>query len=145
MTFDIAGSSASGIDLGALRIVELKLTDVPILTALKYICESTRLKYSMNRNAITIRPATDDGENIITRSIQVPPDFLDALSDSGMDESGTADPFASTPTAGSGLRPRANVQDLLKSKGIPFPEGASVNFIPSNSTLVIRNTPRIWT
>ncbi len=141
VAFDIAQPHASGPDLGALRIKELQLTNVPILTALKYICEQTRLKYSFNGNALTIRPATDDGEDIVTRSIQVPPDFLDALSDSGMDESGSADPFASTPTAGSGLRPRANVQDLLKSKGIPFPEGASVNFIPSNSTLVIRNTP----
>jgi hypothetical protein len=141
VAFDIAHSHASGMDLGAIRIKELKLTNVPILTALKYICESTRLKYSINGNSITIRPATDDGEDIITRSIQVPPDFLDALSDGGMDESGSADPFASTPTAGSGLKPRANVQDLLKSKGIPFPEGASVTFIPSNSTLVIRNTP----
>lgn len=138
VTFDIAGSPTAGIDLGALRVVELKLTDVPILTALKYICESTKLKYSMNRNAITIRPATDDGEDLITRSYQVPPDLLDALADSGSADA-AADPFASAEKS-SGLKPRANTQDLLKAKGVPFPDKASATFIAENSTLVVRNT-----
>ena len=39
------------------------------------------------------------------------------------------------------MKPRGNVQDLLKTKGVPFPEKASANFIAANSTLVVRNTP----
>ncbi len=146
---DAAGleAAAGGLGLtpdpGALRIRELRLTNVPVATALKYICDSTRLKYKVDDFAVTLVPATEDGEDIVTRSFQVPPDFLDALSDGGGAAEPAADPFATTAETGGGggLRPRGNVQDLLKGKGVPFPEKASANFIPANSTLVVRNTP----
>lgn len=131
-------------DPGALRVRELRLTNVPVATALKYICDSTRLKYKVDDFAVTLVPASDDGEDIVTRSFQVPPDFIDALSTGGGGAAEpAADPFATTAESGggAGLKPRGNVQDLLKAKGVPFPEKASANFIPANSTLVVRNTP----
>lgn len=138
-----AGGLGVVADPGALRVKELRLTNVPVATALKYICDSTRLKYKVDDFAVTLVPATDDGEDIVTRSFQVPPDFLDALSDGGGAAEPAADPFATTAESGGGggLKPRGNVQDLLKAKGVPFPEKASANFIPANSTLVVRNTP----
>ncbi len=138
-----AGGLGVVADPGALRVKELRLTNVPVATALKYICDSTRLKYKVDDFAVTLVPATDDGEDIVTRSFQVPPDFLDALSDGGGATEPAADPFATTAESGGGggLKPRGNVQDLLKAKGVPFPEKASANFIPANSTLVVRNTP----
>lgn len=139
-----AGGLAVTTDPGALRVKELRLTNVPVATALKYICDSTKLKYKVDDFAVTLVPSSDDGEDIVTRSFQVPPDFLDALSDGGGGaEPAAADPFATGGDAGggSGLRPRGNVQDLLKAKGVPFPEKASANFIAANSTLVVRNTP----
>jgi general secretion pathway protein D len=139
-----AGGLAVTSDPGALRVKELRLTNVPVATALKYICDSTKLKYKVDDFAVTLVPASDDGEDIVTRSFQVPPDFLDALSDGGGGGAEpAADPFATNNDAGggSGLRPRGNVQDLLKAKGVPFPEKASANFIAANSTLVVRNTP----
>jgi general secretion pathway protein D len=139
-----AGALAAPSDPGALRVRELRLTNVPVATALKYICDSTKLKYKVDDFAVTLVPASDDGEDIVTRSFQVPPDFLDALNDGGGGAAETSsDPFATAPEAGgvSGLKPRGNVQDLLKTKGVPFPEKASANFIAANSTLVVRNTP----
>lgn len=139
-----AGGLAVTADPGALRVKELRLTNVPVATALKYICDSTKLKYKVDDFAVTLVPSSEDGEDIVTRSFQVPPDFLDALSDGGGGGAEpAADPFATTAETGggSGLRPRGNVQDLLKAKGVPFPEKASANFIAANSTLVVRNTP----
>lgn len=138
-----AGGLGVTADPGALRVKELRLTNVPIATALKYICEQTKLKYKVDDFAVTLVPQSDDGEDIVTRSFQVPPDFLDALNDGGGAAEPAADPFATAAEsgAGGGLRPRGNVQDLLKNKGVPFPEKASANFIAANSTLVVRNTP----
>ena len=138
-----AGGLGAVTDVGALRVKELRLTNVPIATALKYICESTRLKYKTDDFAVTLVPATDDGEDIVSRTFQVPPDFLDALGNGGGATEEAADPFASTAETGGGggLKPRGNVQDLLKAKGVQFPEKASANFIGANSTLVVNNTP----
>jgi general secretion pathway protein D len=138
-----AGGLAVVADPGAVRVKELRLTNVPVATALKYICDSTKLKYKVDDYAVTLVPASEDGEDIVTRSFQVPPDFLDALSDGGSTTETTTDPFAASAETGGGggLRPRGNVQDLLKAKGVPFPEKASANFIAANSTLVVRNTP----
>lgn len=127
-------------DSDEMRVIELKLTNVPFFTALKYICDSTKLKYSMDRNTITIRPVSDEGEELVTRTITVPPDIMEALSDGGSTDA-SADPFATTASTSGGLRPRANIMDLLKSKGIPFPGNASATFIPASSTLIVRNTP----
>jgi general secretion pathway protein D len=140
-----AGALATTADPGTLRVRELRLTNVPVATALKYICESTKLKYKVDDFAVTLVPSSDDGEDIVTRSFQVPPDFLDALNDGsgGGGAEASSDPFATAPETGgvAGLKPRGNVQDLLKTKGVPFPEKASANFIAANSTLVVRNTP----
>jgi len=130
-------------DPGALRVKELRLTNVPIATALKYICDSTRLKYKVDDFAVTLVPASDDREDIVTRSFVVAPDFLDQLSDGGGVEEETSDPFASKAESGGGpgLKKRGNAQDLLKKKGVPFPDRASAQFIATNSTLVVNNTP----
>jgi general secretion pathway protein D len=140
----VGGGLGAATDVGALRVKELRLTNVPIATALKYICESTRLKYKTDDFAVTLVPASDDGEDIVSRTFQVPPDFLDSLGTGGAGATEeSADPFAATTETGGGggLRPRGNVQDLLKAKGVGFPEKASANFIGANSTLVVNNTP----
>jgi len=138
-----AGGLGVVADPGSLRVKELRLTNVPIATALKYICDQVKLKYKVDDFAVTLVPQSDDGEDIVTRSFQVPPDFLTALSDGAAGaEPATTDPFATDAgTGGAGLRPRGNVQDLLRAKGVPFPPNASANFIAANSTLVVRNTP----
>lgn len=138
-----AGALTVAADPGALRVKELKMSNVPVATALKYICEQTKLKYKVDDYAVTLVPQSDDGEDIVVRSFQVPPDFIDSLSEGGGAAEESSDPFATPAESGGGssLKPRGNVQDLLKQKGVPFPEKASAQFIAANSTLVVRNTP----
>ncbi|MCU0795500.1 MAG: type II and III secretion system protein [Akkermansiaceae bacterium] len=139
-----AGGGAAAAP-GAARINELRLRNVPLAEALNYICEATRLRWSVDDFAVTIKPATEIGEDLFTRTFNVPPDFLNRISGGG-DEGGGGgeiDPFA--PDAGDGggsaLRPRMSIVEALKSNGVKFPGDASAQFFASNSTLLVRNTP----
>jgi hypothetical protein len=79
-------------------------------------------------------------KGIITRSFHIAEDIL-TMSD-GAPASGT-DPFAAAvPMANEArLTMRITAVEILKSKGIPFPEGSSANYKPSTGELLVRNTP----
>ena len=141
-----AGGGGAAAAPGAQRIPELRLRNVPLAEALNYICESTRLRWSVDDFAVTIKPATEVGEDLFTRTFDVPPDFLNRISgggDAGGGGGGEIDPFA--PDAGGGgdsaLRPRMNIVEALKANGVKFAGDASAQFFASNSTLLVRNTP----
>jgi hypothetical protein len=70
----------------------------------------------------------------------VPPDFLAIGGDAGA--ASPADPFASgaIPSEPRFLR-RVTAAAILQDQGIPFPEGASANYLRATSELVVRNTP----
>ena len=120
------------------RIAELRLRNVPVSEALNYICEATRMRWSVDEFAITIKPATEVGEDIFTRTFRVPPDFFASLSGGNRDDE-EIDPFA--PDAGTtGLIERKSLVELLKENGVAFPEGASATFAAADGTLLVRNT-----
>ena len=66
---------AAGSDPGALRVRELRIRNVPLAVALKYICDQTKLRYKVDDFAVTLVPQTETGEDIFTRTFRVPPDF----------------------------------------------------------------------
>ncbi|MES2924791.1 MAG: hypothetical protein V4819_24770 [Verrucomicrobiota bacterium] len=125
----------------SIRIKELRLKNVPLATALKYIADQTKLRVKTDDFAVTLVPATESGEEIFTRTFRVPPDFQSAL-DNGRDDGGAAaDPFAEPAAGGaSTLAARKPVFNLLKSAGINFAEGSSAT-LSSNGTLTVTNTP----
>jgi hypothetical protein len=126
-----------GGDPGALRIRELKLRNVPLSDALKYICDATKLRFKIDDYAITLVPQTETGEDIFTRTFQVPPDFAAALQGGG-DE--TVDPFAEPSAKSAKLSARKPIIDLLKESGINFPEGSSAT-LSTNGILLVTNSP----
>ncbi|BCX46528.1 generalpathway protein,type II secretion system [Haloferula helveola] len=147
-----AGGADDGLEVGGgapepatQRISELRLRNVPLAEALDYICEATRLRWSVDDFAVTIKPATEVGEDLFTRTFNVPPDFLNRISNGGGDEGGGVidDPFAPAGGGGGGtsLKPRMNIVEALKANGVKFPPDASAQFFASNSTLLVRNTP----
>ena len=85
-------------------------------------------------------PDIQDNQRLETRVYKVPSDFLTRELQHGETAVGQPidDPFATT-TPGRAERRRPNI---LESKGIYFPEGASAVFSPANSTLIVRNTPQ---
>ncbi len=142
---DAAAGLGAAPDPGSLRIRELRLRNVPLAEALKYITEQTRLRYKVDDFAVTLVPGTETDEDLFTRNFRVPPNLLSLLGGGapGADEGGGDDPFA--PGAGAGgtrtLTPRRSETELLKDNGVTFPEGASAKFFAGSSTLNVRNTP----
>lgn len=142
---DAAGGLGAAQDPGALRIKELRLRNVPLAEALRYICEATKLRYKVDEFAVTLVPATETDEDLFTRNFRVPPDFLSKLGGGGGagGADGGDDPFAEDAGGGGGgaLAPRKSEMELLKDNGVKFPEGASAKFFAGSSTLLVRNTP----
>lgn len=145
---DAAGGAAaealptSAIDVGALRVKELRVRNVPLAVALKYICDATKLRYKVDDFAVTLVPQTESGEDIFTRSFTVPPDFATSI-DTGGEGGGSAeaDPFAAADSKGAKtLSARKPILELLKANGINFAEGAAAT-LSSNGVLLITNTP----
>lgn len=146
-----AGAAAPAIPVGAdpgtLRIRELRLRNVPLAQALKYICEQTKLRYKVDDYAVTLVPLTETGEDVFTRTFRVPPDFastLDSGADAGAGGGGAAaDPFANAAakSEGSKLTARPPIIDLLKKAGINFAEGTTSATLSSGGALLVTNTP----
>jgi general secretion pathway protein D len=139
-----AGGLGAAQDPGSLRIRELRLRNVPLAEALKYICEQTKLRYKVDEFAVTLVPATETDEDLFTRNFRVPPDFLSKLGGGGGADGDVADdPFADGAGAGTTrtLAPRRSEMELLKENGVSFPDGASAKFFAGSSTLLVRNTP----
>jgi general secretion pathway protein D len=142
---DAAAGLGAAPDPGSLRIKELRLRNVPLAEALKYITEQTRLRYKVDEFAVTLVPGTETDEDLFTRSFRVPPNLLSLLGGggAGAEDAGGDDPFA--PGAGGGttrtLAPRRSETELLKENGVAFPDGASAKFFAGSSTLLVRNTP----
>ncbi|MCU0776929.1 MAG: type II and III secretion system protein [Akkermansiaceae bacterium] len=137
------GLPSAGSDPNTLRIRELRLRNVPLGVALKYIGEQTKLRYKVDDFAVTLVPQTETDEEIFSRTFTVPPDFSASL-DSGEAGGGgaaAADPFADAGGGGGNtITARRPIMELLKNSGINFPEGSSAS-LSANGVLLVANTP----
>lgn len=132
----------AGSDPNALRIPELRVRNVPLAVALKYICDATKLRYKVDDYSVALVPQTETGEDFFTRSYTVPPDFQSKLGGDTTGGGGASepDPFADPgATQANFIKPRPPISELLKKSGISFPDGASATL--SGSTLLVTNTP----
>ncbi len=114
----------------------LRLNNVPLSQALKYITDQTKTIYTTDEFAVIIRPLGAEGNAMTTRTFRVPPDFISSLS-SEANSAGPADPFAEKPS-GSLLTERQGVREVLTKMGVRFPEGAAVAL--NGGSLVVTNT-----
>ncbi|MGA0899476.1 MAG: hypothetical protein ACO3SO_03615, partial [Luteolibacter sp.] len=136
-----AAAVLGGSDPGSLRIEELRVRNVPLEVALKYICDATKLRYKIDNYAVTLVPQTETGEDLFSRTFTVPPDFRDTLAkgESG-GGGGDINPFEPTPDGGgSSIEALPPVLELLKKAGVAFPEGASATL--TDNKLLVFNTP----
>lgn len=140
---DLLGGGSG--DIGSARIDELRLRNVPLGVALKYICDKTRLRYKVDDFAVTLVPVNETGDDMFPRTFRVPPDFVAKLitASGGGAAPEAADPFAAAGGGGgggAGLKERPPIIDLLKANGITFPEGSAAT-LGSAGTLLVTNTP----
>jgi len=119
--------------------VTLALNHVPLFVALDYLSKLANLKLKIDPYAVSIVPLSEPTDVLVTKEYKVPPTFIPPK---------PADASASTPQAGAGestnnlprVAQRYNAQDYLASQGVEFPTGASANYLPAGSKLVVRNT-----
>lgn len=134
-----------GGDPSALRISELRVSNVPLAVALKYICDMTKLRYKVDDYSVTLVPLSEPDADTFSRTFSVPPDFhttLQASTPGGGGGGGAADdPFADTKSSGpSFIKEKTPIIDLLKNNGIQFGPGTSAT-LSSNGLLLVTNTP----
>lgn len=135
------GLPSLGADPSALRINELRVTNVPLGVALKYICDATRLRYKVDDYSVTLVPQTETVDDVFTRTFSVPPDFASSLDTGGGGGTTEVDPFSESSSSSTAtLAPRPPIIDLLRSAGINFADGTSAT-LSSNGVLLVTNTP----
>jgi general secretion pathway protein D len=140
IVLDIGGPDSDiGKKIRAIRF-NINLRNIPFDQALNYVCEQTGTRRVDQPFAISIRPAGGEGEDLIARTYNVPPDFLTSGGDAAGDAGGAVDPFSDAPAEGGLLSTRLTAEEVLKSKGVSFPEGSAATFNPGNSTLRVLNT-----
>lgn len=141
------GGFGTGGDLGALRIDELRLRNVPLAVALKYICDKTKLRYKVDDFAVTLVPITEEGNDMFTRTFRVPPDFAASLNSGGEEAAAVDDPFAAAGGGAGGgnttLSARPPIIELLKRNGINFADGSAATLGASGSLLVTNTSAEL--
>ncbi len=109
--------------------ITLSLTDVPLRTALEYVANAASMKIKVDPYAVVVVPQTENTDVLVTKEYKVPPGFIQS-SPGG----------APAPVPGQAVAARSMAKDFLESQGVTFPDGASANFIPSTSRLIVKNT-----
>ncbi len=143
--------AAPAISPGEARIT-ITLNQIPLGEALRYIASQAGLKVKVEPYAVSIIPISEQSNDLLTKEYRVPPGFIsstvnvDASSlNSPARSGGGAAPTGSavgTVESGGGrqLVNREGAKEFLESQGVPFPPGASANFLPQSSRLIVRNT-----
>ncbi|BCU79794.1 hypothetical protein llg_45090 [Luteolibacter sp. LG18] len=145
INIDLGPPGSEVADRVSKKRFNLRLKNIPISGALKYINELTQTAYTTDEFSVIIRSLGAMTTELTTRTYRVPPDFLSNISEGGAtagSASTTQDPFASTgdkPAEGL-LAKRRGILEVLKSKGITFPEGATATLNASTNLLMVRNT-----
>jgi general secretion pathway protein D len=134
---DTEGSNVTPTPSSDSRIT-LNLTNVPLYEALRYVATLSGLKVKVEPFAVSLVPLSEPTDTLEQREFKVPPGFI-------AETSQASDPLAvagrqSLDSSAPRLSARQNARVFLESQGVEFPSGASANFIPGSSRLVVRNT-----
>jgi general secretion pathway protein D len=132
--------------------ITITLNQIPLGEALRYIAGQAGLKVKIEPYAVSIIPISEQSADLITKEYRVPPGFISTSVNLGMSAlsqgayktapgapTGTAKDTQET-TGGHQLVNREGAKEFLESQGVPFPPGASANFLPQSSRLIVRNT-----
>jgi general secretion pathway protein D len=144
-------ATAPAISPGNARIT-ITLNQIPLGEALRYIASQAGLKVKVEPYAVSVIPISEQSNDLLTKEYRVPPGFISTSVNVGASALGqgaykTAPGVATgtgkdtqESTGGHQLINREGAKEFLESQGVPFPPGASANFMPQSSRLIVRNT-----
>jgi len=121
--------------------ITLSLTNVPLVEALRYLTELSKLKFKIEPYAVSIVPLTENTTDLVTKEYRVPPGFIPTNSAPGADGGGISPGAATIDATTSRLGTKASAQEYLQSLGVPTPTGSFAQYVPAGSKLIVRNTP----
>lgn len=136
--------------------ITITLNQIPLGEALRYIASQAGLKLKVEPYAVSIIPISEMTNDLLTKQYRVPPGFIatslnpsgSALAQAPATSGRTATQPAGTAkdtqesTGGRLLVNREGAKQFLESQGVSFSvPGASANFLPQSSRLIVRNTP----
>jgi general secretion pathway protein D len=132
--------------------ITITLNQIPLGEALRYIAAQAGLKVKVEPYAVSIVPLSEQSNDLITKEYRVPPDFIGTgLAGTSLLQRGAYTTAKGTAPEGTGkdteestggtqLVGREGAKEFLESQGVIFPAGASANFLPQSSRLIVRNT-----
>ena len=130
--------------------ITITLNQIPLGEALRYIASQAGLKVKVEPYAVSVIPINEASADLFTKRYRVPPGFISSSVNVGANRSIARPPrLVGTDRDGQGhsgidrgqqLVNRQTALDFLKDQGVPFPPGASANFLPQSSRLIVRNT-----
>ena len=131
--------------------ITVSLSNIPLNEALKYVTGLANLKFKVEPFAVSIVPASQNTDILITKEWKVRPDLIPrtpaggggggagglgapALGAGGGGAAGDA------TRGGTGIADRESAKNWLISQGVTFAGQASAIYIVTNSRLIVRNT-----
>jgi general secretion pathway protein D len=119
--------------------ITLSLDNVPLYEALRYLAGQAGLKIKIDPVAVSIVPLSDVSNELITKEYKVPPTFIPKSKVATEATTGFGGAALSDPSQRR-ISTAPPAQEYLASLGVVFPPGASAQYIPAGSRLVVRNT-----
>ncbi|MEY2564560.1 MAG: ral secretion pathway protein [Verrucomicrobiota bacterium] len=134
--------------------ITITLNEIPLAEALRYIASQAGLKVKVEPYAVSIIPISEMSNDLLTKEYRVPPGFISGTLNanvSTLNQAATTQTSGKPPangtakdtvesTGGRLLVNREGAKEFLENQGVSFPPGASANFLPQSSRLIVRNT-----
>lgn len=139
-SLEIEGESAAPTGFSADSRITLNLSNVPLYEALRYVATLAGLKVKVEPFAVSIVPLSEPTDTLQQREFKVPPGFITGGSSGDTEPAAQAGRDTGAAGGGARLAVRQGARDFLEAQGVEFPPGASANFNPGSSRLVVRNT-----
>ena len=136
----IEGESIAPAGFSADSRITLNLSNVPLYEALRYVATLAGLKVKVEPFAVSIVPLSEPTDTLQQREFKVPPGFIAGGPSAEAEPAAQAGGDTGTTGSGPRLAVRQGARDFLEAQGVEFPPGASANFNPGSSRLVVRNT-----
>jgi general secretion pathway protein D len=117
--------------------IDLSLSNVPLGEALRYLAELAGARIKVEPFAVTLVPLSVPVDTLVTREYRVPSDFIPPAP---VEDEGGFVPRGELRRPTTTVGGRLDAQQFLEQNGIAFPPGATAQYIPQGSKLIVRNT-----